>query len=155
MLYEFEVDRRSVAAATEVTLAWCALFVVFLAFQALSKWFLVLQPRKEADSRSLGRRLASVKYNGKGGKLGLTGDRTVGNMMEQSLLFLPLLWLHALLVNGETAAFWGWAWLASRAPYPALFFKGVPWLFISTFGGYACLVGLMLPLRGAAGALVQ
>ena len=151
------MESGSVQAAAQVTLAWCALYSGFLAFQALSKWFLVLRPNELRDgavSQSLGRRLASVKYGKKGGRLGLTGDRTVGNMMEQSLLFLPLLWLHALLVGGETASFWGWAWLATRAPYPVLFYKGVPWLFISTLGGYACLVALMLPLRAAAGALV-
>ena len=49
-----------------------------------------------------------VKYGKQGGKIALLGDRVVGNTLEQGLLFLPLLWMHAIFVSPVTATTYGW-----------------------------------------------
>jgi len=78
----------------------------------------------------------------------LLGDRTAGNMQEQSLPFLLALWLHAAFVPGgaHSAAPLGWAWLLARAMYPFVFARGVPALFVSTVPCYAVTVALLWPL---------
>ena len=88
-----------------------------------------------------------VKYGEAGREFGtLVADRTVGNMMEQSFLFLVNLVLHASLVNVSSAVSYGWIWLLSRTYYPYAFYKGAPILFLSTFPGYCALLGLFYPV---------
>ena len=88
-----------------------------------------------------------VKYGEAGREFGtLVADRTVGNMMEQSFLFLVNLVLHASLVNVSSAVSYGWIWLLSRTYYPYAFSKGAPAVFLSTFPGYFALLGLLYPL---------
>ena len=154
-----ELSRTNLASVAKVTMGWWVMLVSFLAFQAASKWIVAFElqkkkgtKRKRSDSvndsggSSLIKALVRAKYRGEGGKLGLTGDRTVGNLMEQSLLFLPALWLHAVLVTPEGAVFWGWRWLAARSIYPVAFYCGIPWLFLSTIPAYVCLGALAAPL---------
>eukprot|EP00958_Prasinococcus_capsulatus_P019616 scaffold2437_cov395-Prasinococcus_capsulatus_cf.AAC.27 len=60
-----------------------------------------------------------VKYGKQAGKIGLLGDRVVGNTLEQALLFLPLLWMHAIFVSPETAANYGyWTRMRRVGPLP-------------------------------------
>lgn len=63
----------------------------------------------------------------------------VRNTIEQSLTFLPLLWLCAVL-GGDAGVYHatvaGWIWLTSRVVYPVFYRWGMPWFFISTLPGY-------------------
>jgi len=45
-------------------------------------------------------------------------DRTVGNMLEQVIPFLTLMWLEAIFVNPRTATILGWIYVAARFLYP-------------------------------------
>merc|ERR1711915_475241 len=104
--------------------------------------------QKKAEAKKKGERapkLKQVKYGPEGGPLGLTGDRTAGNMLEQSLPFLVSLWLHALVVSPDTAAYYGWLWLAFRSFYPIVYRLGVPFLFLSTAPGYVLIALLLYP----------
>ena len=83
--------------------------------------------------------LKSIKYDSKSG-LALNSDRTFLNMLEQSPAFLLSLWMHAVFVSIDTAAFAGWIYIAFRAIYPLVFPMGPPWLFLSTFPNYAVIM---------------
>ena len=95
-------------------------------------------------------RCVAVKYGTEGGRYTLTGDRTVGNMLEQSVPFLASLALHAVLVDATKAAQLGWLWLLSRAIYPFVFAKGPPLLFVSTLPGYGFIGALLWPVGALA-----
>lgn len=66
----------------------------------------------------------------------LQANRTVGNHMEQMVPFLLSLYGHALLVDPNRAALFGWAWIFFRACYYPLFRRG-PVLLLSTLPAYA------------------
>ena len=106
--------------------------------------FVAFGKAKSADKKSS---FNAVKYGEAGRKYGtLVADRTVGNMMEQSVVFLVILTLHACLVDVSSAVHYGWIWLVSRAYYPYAFYKRAPILFLSTFPGYYAILCLMFPL---------
>ena len=106
--------------------------------------FVAFGKAKSADKKSS---FNAVKYGEAGRKYGtLVADRTVGNMMEQSFVFLVILTLHACLVDVSSAVHYGWIWLVSRAYYPDAFYKRAPILFLSTFPGYYALLCLIFPL---------
>ena len=137
-----ELSRTNLASVAKVTMGWWVMLVSFLAFQAASKWIVAFElqkkkgtKRKRTDSvndsgGSLIKALVRAKYRGEGGKVGLTGDRTVGNLMEQSLLFLPALWLHAVLgLSRSIAGFRGcfsrrFLRTCASAPSPRLSCRG-------------------------------
>ena len=133
-----------------VFLGWVCLFFAFIFFQSAQKFAAYNQLRRDAKKTDDGDRppsFGAVKYGGAGAKYGtLTGDRTVGNMLEQAVPFLLCLYLHATVIDVQTAAKYGWCWLLSRAAYPFVFSKGLPWLFISTLPGYAFIGLLAWPL---------
>lgn len=134
---------EALQGVVKVTVAFTGLYFCFLLFQSFSKFYAF--GKKKAEAKKRGEKapsLKSIKYGGKGGRLGLTGDRTVGNTMEQSLVFLPLLWLAALNGNSAMAEYYGWMWLAFRFIYPFVFYMGIPWLFLSTVPGYLILARL-------------
>ena len=77
-------------------------------------------------------------------------DRTVGNMLEQSVPFLLGLWLHAVVVSATGASRLGWAWLLLRAGYPIAFHRkplpgsrfGISSLALITYPSYAIIITL-------------
>eukprot|EP01051_Picozoa_sp_SAG22_P021809 SAG22_NODE_4968_length_1120_cov_1.215475_1_plen_211_part_00 len=136
------------APLLRVCVGWVALYFAFLFFQSASKFRahdLLKAAAKAKDEKAPG--FAAVKYGSAGNKFGaLIGDRTAGNMLEQSIPFLTGLALHAVLVSVNSAAQLGWLWLLSRLIYPACFSQGIPLLFVSTLPGYLCIAMLWQPI---------
>ena len=151
MRYAARSEEQLFHSVIRVSLGWALLYFIFLFFQSATKFRAHSQVRaqhkKNDDAPAWAApTLREVKYYGAGGDLGLLGDRTAGNMLEQSVPFLLALWLHAIFVAPSTAARIGWCWLLSRAVYPVCFRAGVPWLFISTLPGYLFIGLLLLPV---------
>lgn len=70
-------------------------------------------------------------------------DRSVGNTIEQAIPFLTALWIHAVFVSVDSAAFAGWIYVIARTLYPAGFYLGLPFVLLSTVPGYACIIYLL------------
>ena len=140
------------APIIRTTLGYITLCFAFVTFQSWTKLkthaMLKKEAKKEAKKGAATESFNSIKYNlsSKSHKLCLTGDRTVGNLLEQSIPFLLSLWLHATYVDVGTASRLGWLWLFSRAAYPFAFHLGMPYLFISTVPGYAAIMALVGPV---------
>ena len=73
-------------------------------------------------------------------QIALMGDRTAGNFVEFAIVFLPLLWMHALFVDPTQSWSLSLCYTAFRAPYPLLFSKGLPHLFLSTVPNYLVIM---------------
>ena len=85
-------------------------------------------------------------------------NRSVGNLLEQSPPFLVSLWLHALAVSPDAAAWLGWCWLLLRASYPVAFAHpsmtpalwemqrrfGISWVNFVTWPSYALVWKMLL-----------
>jgi hypothetical protein len=155
-----KMDLTVLSPTLRITIAWVTLYYMFLFFQAASK-LIAFYAQKEGGGGAPDKKAVSfieVKYKGVVGTkyqaLILCGDRTIGNMMEQSLPFIVSLWMHALLVSVRSASVFGWAWLWFRAFYPLAFFIGPPILFCSSVPGYVCIVSLCVPIARAAMMMV-
>ena len=129
-----------------VYVGWFALYFAFLFSQSYRTFNFSHKQATEGKTTSL----AKIKYSTDGGRYTLTGNRTVGNMLEQSVPFLASLALHAVLVDAAKAAQLGWLWLLSRAIYPFVFAKGPPLLFVSTLPGYGFIGALLWPVGALA-----
>lgn len=122
-------------------------------FQSFSKLYLVAQKKKEYKAAKAkdkkpdtagGKKNVSlfceVKYYNREDLLALAGDRAVGNVLEQALVFLPLYWIHALFIDPTKSLQISLVYTITRAIYPFVFmanFKTIPGvLFISTVPGY-------------------
>ena len=111
-------------------------------FQSSSKMWLkskLVEEAKKTDSKER-ISLTKLKYYSLH-PLCLRGDRTVGNTLEGAVVFLPLLWIHALFVDHEKSFSIAMAYVISRALYPFGF--GSPLVLLSTFPGYFVLYYLM------------
>jgi uncharacterized MAPEG superfamily protein len=128
-------------AVLHVNIAFVVLYYCFLYIQAGTK-FVLYFAAKEKDPKAS---LSKIKY-GSTDRLALTSDRTVGNLMEQSIPFLLGLWLCAVVESPDYAATIGWYWLISRAMYPFVFYYGIPYLLLSTLPGYAFITMLFWPV---------
>jgi len=148
--------------------AWAALYNSFLQAQAASIFWVHQQLREKGNA-------SSGNGSGHGGSawgslatrtnpaarrgLIFSLDRTVGNMLEQSVPFLMALWLNAAVNSPRSAAHLGWAWLALRACYPLAFHRkplpgarfGVSSLSLITYPSYALICAL---LGGAVRAVI-
>ena len=147
-----------------VTIGWTALYFCFLQGQAAAAFWIHRQWReagnKKDDGSSPTKRpmqplsFADVKYGPSRtahGRLILTMDRSVGNLLEQTPPFLMALWLHAFTVSPHDAAWYGWVWLVLRATYPVAFAHpsmtpalwgvqrifGISWVNFITWPSYA------------------
>jgi len=136
------------APVIRTTLGYIILCFAFFMFQSWTKLKTHAMLKKSAKKGDTPSSFTSIKYNlsSRPLKLCLTGDRTVGNLLEQSLPFLLSLWLHASYVDVGTASRLGWLWLFSRAAYPVAFHLGMPYVFISTLPGYAAIMALVGPV---------
>jgi hypothetical protein len=124
-------------------------------FQIVSKLNLYNQKKATAaaNKKQDGERVvvsyrATKYYNSKDMKA-LTGDRSVGNFIEFAILFLPLMWLHALLVDPTKSFSICAVYALTRAFYPLLFPKGIL-LLGSTIPGYLTIGYLFWELSKAA-----
>lgn len=130
----------------KVTIAFVCLYYAFLLIQSMSKNYIFMTQKDGDKDKGEGKQsFAKIKY-GSTNKIALMGDRTVGNLLEQSIPFLTALWLHAVFVDPASAAQLGWYYLGFRAIYPFVFFKGVPLLFVSTLPGYFLVWKLIYPV---------
>lgn len=141
-------------------------YYCFLFFQTYSKLYLLSRRRAEAGAPGGGglrtalgvhpyryhdAATAAVKYGNTRDPLAVLGDRTVGNTLEQLVPFLGSLWLFALFVDAERTRLTGALYILSRAAYPFLFWRGSPYILLSTLPGYAViayhLCAVLLALR--------
>ena len=137
---------------------YLSLYASLLLFQSLSKFYVIAQRKKEfAIAKKEGKPLPpkqknfalNVKYYNADDMLALLGDRAVGNFLEQGLLFLPLLWIHAVLVDPSQSWTICCIYAAGRASYMVVYpinymgggFQGI--IALSTGPGYAVLFYLM------------
>ena len=143
---------------TLITIAWFCMFYAFLFHQSYTHHCAYVKQVEESKSKSDGvnrinlMRLKAGMYEGT--DTVYVTNTTVRNTIEQSLTFIPLLWLCACL-GGEqgiahaTAA--GWVWVLTRSIYPIVYGLGAPWFFLSTLPGYGaqlylanCIVQAMM-----------
>jgi hypothetical protein len=80
-----------------VTCAWIAVWYIFLGNQINVKFSSETQEVKDSA--------------------GNIATRSVGNMMEQGIAFLPLLWMQAIFVNPRIATLLGWIYVVFRFLY--------------------------------------
>ena len=126
-------------------------------FQSFSKFYIVAQKKKEAKAkaakdgsapprRGKGSLYLSVKYYNSEDLLALAGDRAVGNVLEQALVFLPLFWMHALFVDPTQSLMIATIYSITRGIYPIVYlmaFTGhLSMIFLSTAPGYLVTVYL-------------
>jgi hypothetical protein len=123
------------------TLLYLSLYAfIFIPFQASSKYYLVNRLRKEAREKAGNAAKISfraVKYYNSKDLLALTGDRTLGNFVEQAIVFLPLLWMHAVFVDPSQSLPICAIYTATRSYYPLVF--NSPKIVLSTAPGYITL----------------
>ena len=123
-------------------------------FQSFSKFYIIAQKKKDAKAKAAkdgtsvpergqgkGKALyLSVKYYNNQDDLALAGDRAVGNVLEQALIFLPLFWLHALFVDPTQSLIIATIYTVSRGIYPLVYLaalRGFPGMIgVSTGPGY-------------------
>ena len=135
-----------------VSLAWTALMFSFLFHQSYTHVCVLIGRIKLAKKNGGKERVEEHKV-----KSGFYNDyeviivnTTVRNTIEQSIIFLPLLWLCAVSGEEESivrAKYLGWLWVLTRAYYPLVYGKFLetknrPTLFLSTVIGYAAQTGL-------------
>jgi hypothetical protein len=123
-----------------------------LPFQSLSKFYLMSKKIKE---KKAGEKVdfRAVKYYNRTDHLALVGDRAVGQFVEWSIIFLPLLWMHALFLSDGPSQSWIICLLytASRAIYPLVFGSNVyPGVLWSAFPNYIILYYMLWRLVYAA-----
>lgn len=118
-------------------------FGVFIPFQSFSKIYLFRKKIKEAKKNDSKEKVSfrATKYYNSRDNLALTGDRMVGNFIEQAIIFLPLLWIHALFVDPSQSLLLSCIYVLSRAIYPIMYMLGSNKKFllilVSTVPGYA------------------
>lgn len=85
----------------------------------------------------------------------LRADRSLGNFLEYSTLFVSLLWIHTALI-GDCEAI-GFSYVFLRALYPILAYAGgitfsgaKPIIYLSTLPGYGVLIWLTLKIAAPA-----
>jgi hypothetical protein len=129
------------------------LFVYFglaIPFQAFSKFYLLKlkkeQVRKDAKKKETAPTaidFRAIKYYNRDDTLALVGDRWVGQFQEYSIIFLSLLWIHALFVDPKQSLLISILYSISRGIYPIVFSRqAYPGVLISAFPNYIILTYL-------------
>jgi hypothetical protein len=136
--------------AVQGTLLFLGVYVfIFIPFQSISKFYMLGQKKRDAkqkDGNNTKVSFRAIKYYNSRDILALAGDRTVGNFLEFAIVFLPLLWIHAIFVDPTPSFTICAAYSAARVIYPVVFFYGVPAIFLSSFPGYFVLGYLFVKL---------
>jgi MAPEG family len=130
--------------AIQGTLLYLGVYVVILIpFQSGSKFFLLGKKKREAQQKDKkgddhpGKvSFRAIKYYNSRDMLALAGDRSVGNFLEFAIVFLPLMWIHALFVDPTRSFTICAVYSAARVIYPVVFMYGLPAIFLSTTPGY-------------------
>jgi hypothetical protein len=143
-------DPGSCGAVLRVVIAWLCLYFCFLFFQTLQGYCTKMGRPFRFGSTLYGGLDAQGRGFGGRRNAEMIADRTIGDMVEQSLPFLCMLALHATLLDSGSAAQLGWVWLLFRAIYPIVYAHDTPLLFVSTLPGYAIIAALAWPLFGLA-----
>jgi hypothetical protein len=118
----FVADAAPLASVISVTGVWALMYY----------FFLQLGPSAALTGKAAGQ----VEW----------GRRAFGNLHEQSVIFLPALWLHALFTSVPEAALMGWTYLAFRALYPIVWAIGGGFtqkVFISTLPQYGIVIYML------------
>ena len=139
-------EPEDLKGAVRGTLLYLALYLFgFIQFQSYSKFYLLAQKKKEAKEKKDGAAVSfrAIKYYNSRDRLALAGDRTVGNFLEFAILFLPLLWIHAVLVDPTQSWNVALVYTSSRSLYPLLMLYQPTWIAMSTGPGYLVLLYLM------------
>jgi hypothetical protein len=142
------------SSITFITCAWFCMFYMFLFHQSYVHhcvYIKMVGDSKKNDKKEF-INLKKLKAGNYDDESVLVVNTTVRNTIEQSLTFLPLLWLCAALggdsgVDHSTIA--GWTWVIARFFYPILYDMGMPWLLLSTLTGYAAQLYLAWHLTRA------
>ena len=167
-------DTKHFRPVVLVTIGWSTLYYCFLQGQSAAAFWVHKLRREEANKKVTARStnvqsssipFAQVKYGREFSSAGLvfTMDRSVGNLLEQSLPFLLALWLNAFIVSPVDAAGLGWSWLFLRALYPIAFAHpsmspalwglqrqlGISWITFVTWPSYFIVWSMLI---GAARA---
>jgi hypothetical protein len=124
--------------AVQGTLLYLGLYLfILIPFQSFSKFYIVAEKKKEARAKGGNEKVSfrAIKYYNSKDLLALAGDRTVGNFIEFAILFLPLMWMHALFVDPSSSFWICLVYTASRSYYPIAFLKG-SLVLLSTAPGY-------------------
>jgi hypothetical protein len=127
--------------ALQGTMLYLGLYAFWLLpFQVWTKWHLLFQKKNEAKKKQDGVKVSyrAIKYYNSKDMLALAGDRTVGNFVEYAILFLPLLWLHALFVDPTQSFTICALYVLFRSYYPLVYQCGFKLLW-STVPGYLVL----------------
>jgi hypothetical protein len=116
-----------------------------MTFQSFTKPLVLSQMRAQSKGKKV--TYFDAKYYNKDSVLALAGDRGFGNAHEQSMFFVPLYWMHAMLVDDRSrlmplACLYG----ATRMLYPAAALmnkergmKKFKLVFAATVPGYGVL----------------
>jgi hypothetical protein len=140
------------------TVLYLSLYLIgFIQFQSYTKFYIYyykyknrkLKSDDDATTSSSSSSTSSaaitsfrnVKYYNTTDLLALNGDRTVGNFLEQAILFLPLLWIHALFINAQMSFHICILYTTIRSIYPFVFYT--KYMFLCTIPGYMILFYLM------------
>lgn len=112
-------------------------YLVFIPFQSFSKFYIVWQKKEEAKCKDGNVKVSfrKIKYYNSTDLLALNGDRTVGNFMEYAIIFLPLMWIHAVFIDPTKSFTICLLYTISRLFYPILYQKGFL-VALSTTPGY-------------------
>jgi MAPEG family len=138
--------------AFQGTLLYLGLYwAVLIPFQSFSKFYLLAKKKREAQAKEGDKSKVSfraIKYYNSRDMLALAGDRTVGNFIEFAIVFLPLMWMHALFVDPANSFKLCAIYSAARAIYPVVFLYGLgtPSILLSTVPGYLVIGYLFVQL---------
>mmetsp|Transcript_17732 Transcript_17732/g.48261 ORF Transcript_17732/g.48261 Transcript_17732/m.48261 type:complete len:154 (+) Transcript_17732:118-579(+) len=129
--------------AVQGTVVYLSLYATLLFFQFFSKSFLMAQKKQQAKKEDghILQSFRSVKYYNRDDKLALIGDRSAGNFAEWALMFLPLMWMHAVFVDPSKSFLICAIYSFFRVVYPVLFINGVL-VLLSTFPNYMVILYL-------------
>jgi hypothetical protein len=134
--------------AVQGTLLYLGLYgLVLIPFQVLSKRYLIAQKRRQAGGLGLDERASvlMVKYYNARDVVALAADRTIGNFLEYAIVFLPLMWIHAVYVDPTKSLRICVAYTLSRSYYPLVYPRG-RLLLLSTVPGYLVILYLLFEL---------
>jgi hypothetical protein len=123
----------------------------FIPFQVWTKWHLLAKKKEEAKKKGGNERVSykAIKYYNSKDILALAGDRTVGNYVEYAVVFLPMMWLHALFIDPSKSFTICALYVLFRSYYPFVYQSGFKLLY-STVPGYIIVSYLLIELTRAA-----
>ena len=103
------------------------MYTAFFVFQSFSKMYLYKLKKIEAKAKDRPiPTFPEIKYYNNKDALAMLGDRVMGNTLEQGVVFLPLLWMHATFVDPSMSFSLAQYYVVARVLYPILYFYYYP-----------------------------